>query len=227
MHDEPLAASRSATRYLPLIIAVVIGVAAAVGSFLLFRGLAIELGASAFFAAYLVSVLAALWRRRFTPVFLRGHADQSDIPGAVILLVTLGTIAVAAGSLFVLLNTAHPDRTHMALGLLSIVLGWLCIHTMFGFHYAYEYYGTDEDSLLEANRKRPHVGGLKFPGSEAPDGLSFLYFSFVVAMTAQVSDVQVCSNRMRVLVLLHGILSFFFNAVILAIAVNIVVSFGR
>ena len=60
-----------------------------------------------------------------------------------------------------------------------------------------------------------------------PDALSFLYFSFVVAMTAQVSDVTVTSNAMRRLVLLHGIVSFFFNTVIIAVAVNIVVSLSH
>ena len=225
--SAPQVVPRQAIRYLPLVTAVVVGVAATIGSFLFLRELAIELGASAFFVAYLLSVLSALWSRRFTPDFLRRHADQSDIPGVVILLVALGTVAVAAGSLFVLLNTAHPDRTHMALGLLSVVLGWLCIHTMFGFHYAYEYYGTDDASPVKGDGGRRHVGGLEFPGSDTPDGLSFLYFSFVVAMTAQVSDVQVTSNGMRVLVLLHGILSFFFNAVILAVAVNVIVSLGH
>jgi uncharacterized membrane protein len=108
-----------------------------------------------------------------------------------------------------------------------VVLGWLTLHSMLAFHYAYEYYGTDEASPAGKDGKKAHVGGLDFPGKEMPDGLSFLYFSFVVAMTAQVSDVTVTSNTMRRLVLFHGILSFFFNTVILAIAVNVVVSLGH
>jgi uncharacterized membrane protein len=98
---------------------------------------------------------------------------------------------------------------------------------MLAFHYAYEYYGTDATSPKEADGRRRHVGGLDFPGKEAPDALSFLYFSFVIGMTAQVSDVEVTSNAMRKLVLLHGILAFFFNTVILAAAVNVVVALGH
>jgi uncharacterized membrane protein len=45
--------------------------------------------------------------------------------------------------------------------------------------------------------------------------------------TAQVSDVEVTSNGMRRLVLLHGIFAFLFNTVIIAVAVNIVVSLGK
>jgi len=174
-------------RYTPLLAAISVGLVVALLTLATAPGWAVELGAIGFFAAYLFAVAIAFGQRRFSPSFLRSRADQSDIPGRVILLVALGTLAIAIGSLFVLLNTTHPDRTHVTLGLLSIALGWGCIHTMFGFHYAYEYYGTGDDAASGSNG--PPAGGLAFPGKDAPDGLSFLYFSFVVAMTAQVSDV--------------------------------------
>lgn len=213
-------------RYASIYAAAVAGIIVALLSALLARNFAIEFGASAFFLAYLLMIL---WRlRHLTPKYLRIHADDSDTPGYIILVVALGTIGVAAASLFVLLNSGNaPDRLRMACGIVSVVLGWLCIHTMLAFHYAYEYYGTDTTSPPGKDGHRPHVGGLDFPGSEQPDALSFLYFSFVVAMTAQVSDVTVTSNSMRRIVLLHGILSFFFNTVILAIAVNVIVSLGH
>jgi uncharacterized membrane protein len=65
---------------------------------------------------------------------------------------------------------------------------------------------------------------LDFPGEEKPDYLDFAYFSFVIGMTFQVSDVQVTAKRMRQLVLVHGILSFGFNTLILALAVSTVTS---
>jgi len=40
-------------------------------------------------------------------------------------------------------------------------------------------------------------------------------------MTCQVSDVQVASPVLRRLTLLHGVLSFFFNTIILALAVSV------
>ena len=64
-------------------------------------------------------------------------------------------------------------------------------------------------------------GGLAFPGSEGPDHAEFLYLAFVVGMTCQVSDVTTASAPMRRLVLLHALVAFGFNAVILAAAVNL------
>jgi uncharacterized membrane protein len=213
-------------RYRSVVDSVVVGVAATVIAVLFVRGLSVEIGANAFFLAYLVSILMRL--PRLTKAHLRAHADESDIPGLFILALALVSVAVASGSLLMVLNSGNkPDPLQLGLGILSVVLGWLALHTMLGFHYAYEYYGSDEASPADADGHRPHVGGLAFPGSDQPDGLSFLYFSFVVAMTAQVSDVTVTSNSMRRLVLLHGILSFFFNTVILATAVNIIVALGH
>ena len=68
------------------------------------------------------------------------------------------------------------------------------------------------------------TGGLLFPGKEDPDYWDFLYYSLVVAMTAQVSDVQVTSKTIRRLTTVHGVTSFFFNVAVLALTVNIVSS---
>jgi uncharacterized membrane protein len=224
--QDPSTRAKQFRRYGSFYIAVILGMAGFVASLVWLSQFSVQIGASAFFLTYLVMVLLRL--RRIDVAFLRIHADESDIPGYVILLVALGTVAVAAGSLFTLLNGGGtPEHTHLMLGITSVVLGWLCIHTMLAFHYAYEYYGTDTSSPKGPDGHRHHVGGLDFPGKEAPDALSFLYFSFVVGMTAQVSDVEVTSNSMRKLVLLHGVLSFFFNTVILAAAVNVVVALGH
>ncbi|MDR3470122.1 MAG: DUF1345 domain-containing protein [Devosia sp.] len=213
-------------RYPSFLAAAAVGLPVTVVAIFFLRGLAVEAGAIAFFLTYLLAVVARL--PSTSKEHLRAHADQSDVPGYLILLIALATLVTAAGSLFVLLNRGgSPDPVQLVLGMLSVTLGWLCIHTMLAFHYAYEYYGTDTTSPPGKDGRRPHVGGLDFPGSEAPDGLSFVYFSFVVAMTAQVSDVTVTSNRMRRLVLLHGILAFFFNTAILATAVNVVVALAH
>ncbi len=223
---QPAPHPQALPRYSSVYQAIFIGAAATVATLMVSRGLAVEIGANAFFLSYLVGVVLRL--PRLTRAHLRSHADESDTPGFIILILALVSVTVATGSLLVLLNSGGPpDRLRVVLGILSVVLGWLALHAMLAFHYAYEYYGTDEASPVAADGHRPHVGGLKFPGSDQPDGLSFMYFSFVVAMTAQVSDVTVTSNAMRRLVLLHGILSFFFNTVILAMAVNIIVSLGH
>jgi uncharacterized membrane protein len=105
----------------------------------------------------------------------------------------------------------------IVLASLSMLASWTLTHTMFALYYAHHYYGTGDAD--HADR-----GGLQFPGEPTPDYWDFFYFSFVIGMTCQVSDVQVGSRPMRRLVLIHGVLSFFFNAVILALAVNFLAS---
>lgn len=213
-------------RYAPVYSAVVLGILATAVALFLRPAITLEAGAIVFFLTYLVITVGHL--PRLTPLYLRSHADDSDTPGYVILLVVIATLIASSVSFFVVVNSGpRLDRGQLVLGTLSLVLGWLTMHAMLAFHYAYEYYGTDESSPPDADGRKRHVGGLDFPGKEMPDALSFLYFSFVVAMTAQVSDVTVTSNVMRRLVLLHGIVSFFFNTVIIAVAVNIVVSLGH
>ena len=97
----------------------------------------------------------------------------------------------------------------------TIVLSWTFLHWIFALHYAREFYGASAEK---------HAGGLLFPGKEDPDYWNFLYYSLVVAMTAQVSDVQVTSKTIRRLTTVHGVTSFFFNVAVLALTVNIVSS---
>ena len=108
------------------------------------------------------------------------------------------------------------DRTlSIGLSVLTILLSWLLIHTVFAVYYAHEFHSEAKGA------SRGGGGGLKFPDDSAPDYLDFLYFSFVVGTTAQTSDVEVCSRAMRRVVMLHGILSFFFNTAVIALAVNL------
>jgi uncharacterized membrane protein len=226
LQDVEVAAAARMHRYAPAYAAVIVGVVVGILAGLLRNGIALECGAVAFFLCYLVIVTGRL--PRLKPGYLRVHADDSDTPAYFIILVVLLTIVATSISFFLLINSGgKSDILQLTLGILALLLGWLTIHAMLAFHYAYEYYGTDDSSAPDAKGRKSHVGGLDFPGKEMPDALSFMYFSFVVAMTAQVSDVTVTSNPMRRLVLLHGILSFFFNTVIIAVAVNIVVSLGH
>jgi len=101
----------------------------------------------------------------------------------------------------------------------TIVCSWFATHTMFALHYAHRFY-RDDPRTPEADA----TGGLNFPGDESPDYWDFLYFAFVIGMTSQVSDVQVTSRPLRRLVFWHGILSFIFYTVILALSINIVAS---
>lgn len=69
--------------------------------------------------------------------------------------------------------------------------------------------------------KAPPELGLRFPREPEPDFLDFAYFSFIIGMTGQTADVEITSRRVRRIALLHGLLSFGFNAVIVALSLNL------
>ncbi|GLR51967.1 DUF1345 domain-containing protein [Shinella yambaruensis] len=178
---------------------------------------AIGIAAVAFFLCYL---LLTAWRvPRLTAAHLEYYATDTDEPVTVIFAVTFAAVAVSTGSLFVVLNRPAASLGEFVLAFASVALGWLTIHTMAAMHYAHLYWrpGSTETSL-DAGRS------LDFPGKAAPGAYDFLYFAFVIGMTAQTSDVAITSTAMRKVNLLHAIVSFFFNTVLVAAAVNAAVS---
>lgn len=180
---------------------------------------AVPIGANAMFACYLG--LTAWEFHLLTPAFLKAKAADADTPILAIFGVTMVVVVVSVLFLFLALNEGDtPNPVEVAASAVSVVLGWFTIHTMAALHYAYEYFEVPQAS----GTKGEVVGGLEFPDKGPPDGAAFLYFSYVVAMTAQVSDVCVTSNHMRKLVTVHGVFSFFFNTVILAATVNVAVT---
>jgi uncharacterized membrane protein len=100
------------------------------------------------------------------------------------------------------------------LGITAVIVGWVIIHTLFLFRYAHLYY-FDRDSDQKADR------GLDFPGTENPTDSDFAYFSFVIGMTFQVSDVAIKDRNIRRLALGHALLSFGYNTLIVALCINI------
>jgi len=143
-------------------------------------------------------------------------ADQDE--GAIfILIITVVAAAVSLAAIVALLGTLKDSAgaqrgVHFTLAALTIMISWILIHVMFALHYAHEFYGGEDVG---------RGGGLKFPGDPRPDYWDFVYFSFVIGMTFQVSDVQVTGKHLRRLVVAHGVVAFFFNVAILALAVNI------
>ncbi len=103
---------------------------------------------------------------------------------------------------------------HIALVAVTLFVSWLMTHTSFAFRYAHEFYEADPSGVGITE-------GLEFPGEKQPDYLDFLYFSLVLGMTFQVSDVQITARKFRRLATVHGLLSFLFNTIILALTVNI------
>ena len=139
------------------------------------------------------------------------HQDEGRI--TILVLVVASTLASLL-AILAELGGANRQPAHLALAAVTILLSWASTHTIFAIHYAHEYYGE----------KAPKGGGLNFPGEETPDYWDFVYFSFVVGMTSQVSDVTVTSRALRRIVAAHGAVSFIFNATLLALTVNIAAS---
>ena len=182
------------------------------------------LGGDAFFIIYLAFVAAV--RARMTPDDLRRHASEEDEGILVIVLLALAAIVFSLTAIFVLFNRGgQPGLWQLICAIASVPLGWLTLHTIAAFHYAHLYYLRSDEGA--ADSAPGDAGGLQFPGGEAPGAWDFLYYSFVVGMTAQVSDVTVLTRHMRRLTLAHGVLSFFYNTVLIALAVNVAITQAR
>ncbi len=165
---------------------------------------------------YLILALEMMLRADVQQI--RRHAATQDEGKIVILIMTVAAALASLLAIVVLLGTSaagaagrHPSV--LILAMMTIGLSWAFIHTMFALHYAHEFY--DES----AGR------GMMFPGGEEePDYGDFLYFSVVIGMTSQVSDVGITTKEIRRTVAAHGVVSFFFNAALLALTVNIAAS---
>jgi uncharacterized membrane protein len=204
-------------RYRSFMIAGALALLSLPAALVLVPELAIEVPAILFFSVYLA--LAFLRLRRLTPAYLKHRADVADAPTFIILSVTALAIVAAIGALFLALNRdGASSPAELVLAFASVVLGWLTIHTMAAMHYAHVYW--------RPHRRTPtaHRGGLDFPETPEPCGHDFLYFSLVIGMTAQTSDVVITSTSMRKLNLLHATISYFFNTVLVAAAVNAAVA---
>ena len=167
-------------------------------------------------AVIYLGILAHLFNQT-TPDHMRGQAQVLDGGRWAVLwggvLLSLVVLAALGNELHAAKGGGAPE---LVVGVLSVVLSWLFLNAMFAIHYAHGYYG---------NFGKKHAG-LEFPDTPDPDYWDFAYFSIVIGMTFQVSDVQITSNYLRRVVLLHSVIAFFFNVFIIAITVNILAGQG-
>ncbi|WP_310386634.1 DUF1345 domain-containing protein [Roseateles sp.] len=144
---------------------------------------------------------------------------QVDGVGAVLLLAVLGALASFAAIAVELAQirqsmSAAEALPHWLLAIATVAGSWLLLPVEFGLAYA---------SLYHAGSDRPH--GLEFPGQFPkpelhPNYVDFMYFAFTIAATSATSDVAVSGRHVRRLVLLHCVLSFMFNAGVMALMIN-------
>jgi len=172
-------------------------------------------GGDAFFLGYVAAM--AFVAARITPAELDRKAEVEDEGIALVVLFALVMIGFCCFAIITILHQKQGvNPLAIVLAAAGAPLGWFMLHTMMAFHYAYLFYS-------EPARQKGGTG-LAFPDTGEPGVADFLYYAFVIGMTAQVSDVQVCSTRIRRTTLWHSIVSFFFNTVLIAMAVNAVVA---
>lgn len=176
-------------------------------------------------AAGLYLLLAWIMMLRAPVSHIQAHARGDDERRWVILLMCAGAATTSLGAIVSLLgdykDLPPADHVpHLVLSVLTILVSWFFLHTVFTVHYAHEFYGDTIDG-----DKRRDRGGFAFPGeAKTWTYMDFAYYSFTIGMTAQTSDIAVTTTAMRRLTIAHAILTFFFNTVILAFSVNIAAS---
>jgi len=145
--------------------------------------------------------------------------DQSNLMVLFIATTAAGVSLFAILFLLRYVKTSPPDvkAAYLALSVSAVAASWLVVHTLFAFHYAHSFYRgrAVQDGIRDE-------GGIRFPGGALPHYVDFLYFSFVIGMTSQVSDVAITSHSVRRAALIHGMVSFAFNTLVLALTINIV-----
>jgi uncharacterized membrane protein len=161
-----------------------------------------------------LTLLALVWNviLRAGPAETR-HRASSDDPGrtAVFVLAVVASLVSLFASVFVLRRARDLPLSPMwtVLGLLAVVLSWGLTHSLYALRYAHLFY------------RRGNPGGLQFPGTPEPRDVDFAYFAFTLGMCFQTSDVVVDCTRVRRVVLVHTLLAFLYNTMILALALNL------
>jgi uncharacterized membrane protein len=147
----------------------------------------------------------------------RDRAAGADPGRTAVYIIVVLTSSVSLLVATILVRSAHAlpgALAHVvaALCLAAVALAWALTHTAFVYRYAHLYYREDAEG----------VGGVTLPGDHPPSYIDFAYFAFTIGMCFQVSDVCVTSHQIRRTVLLHAIISFAYNSVILAFVLNLV-----
>ena len=205
---------------LKLLFSIVIGLIVSV--ILVTAGLQILSGVLIGWDMFCISLIILSW---LTFIYtesaeLNQQAKKQDESRYSTFLIVLFSVLVSLVGIIFIMNNKDENLVHKQLNTVismsGVALSWLLLHTTFTLRYAHLYY---VQSLSAENDQK---GGIDFPGgNKKPDYLDFAYFSFVIGMTFQVSDVQISSSKIRKVALLHGLIAFVFNTIILALTISI------
>lgn len=163
---------------------------------------------------YLALVGAMMWRADQSQLkrIAVAHAEGATVALGIVIAASLCTVVALVLELTAIKAQGLQESwAYMLLAASRMTCSWLMLPVIFALNYASQYY----------HRTQP--GGLHFPAAEAgfePNYSDFLYLSFAIAVAFQTSDVDIVSRPMRRLVLVQGVLAFFFNSAILALIIN-------
>lgn len=167
---------------------------------------------------YLVLTIEMCARSTVDKIRRRGRV-QSESNVMTIVLVVSAVIAAQTAIVMELAMVKDLHGTikaaHIALTVLTIVTAWAFMHSMFALHYAHDFY----DSLAH---HRPL--GLQFVGTPDPEYGDFFYCAFIIGTSGQTADVTFINKPMRRLGMVHSVLAFAFNTILLAMMINIAAS---
>lgn len=167
--------------------------------------------------SFTLLVLSWALIQRYDARATRDRAGSED-PGRTLvyaIVVVTSAVSMLAAATLVRDKTAFGTALAPAVAflcLVSVAIAWTMTHTAFTFRYARLYYREDHEG----------IGGVEMPGKAEPTYFDFAYFAFTIGMCFQVSDVCVTSPQIRRAVLLHAVISFAYNSVLLAFVLNLV-----
>lgn len=172
-------------------------------------------------AAALYLALSASMLLNSSECDVRRNAKTEDENRAVIMSIVLACVAFSFGAIVVAQREAKAAHAHSTGGLLivmsilTIVLSWMVVQTLFTVHYAHHYFGDrDDDGEID--------GGVQFQGDPPSTYADFIYMAICVGCCFQVSDFSLTNTSFRNLITVHAMLSFAFNTLVLALGINIV-----
>ena len=173
-------------------------------------------------ATWTFIALVLTMMRRDSRESIRRHATLEEENPWVVLV--LGNIAATAAMAAIVWELGPikdmkglVKGEHIALVAATILSAWTFIHVQFALHYAGEYYARPRHH----HGAGAHRGGLEFIGGVDPGWTDFLYQAFAIGCSCATSDVNTNTTAMRAAILVHSVVSFFFNTIILALTINI------
>lgn len=169
---------------------------------------------------FALSYIATAWlvftRRKVSEIRAWARVDDGSRTFVTIFLLVSSFASMVIVAFLMVSDEPAKPVIYLPVAIVGILSSWALVHTTYSFHYAHLFYDDDEN---DSNR---HAGGLEFPQEKYPDYLDFAYFSFVIGMTFQVSDVEISNRIIRRTVLLHGLISYLLNTFVMALTINLI-----